>query len=456
MDRQAAQSLPVGGASAQLDVSNQSALDLQVLTSHERLPVLVEEQAFYALLSLVLRRNVPLEPLPLNLCLVIDRSTSMQGARLHAVQEATRHIIDRLRSDDSLALVVFNDRADVLLPAQRNVDRAMVKAALSVVQPAGGTELLQGLGAGMREVVRGRTRTSLNHVVLLTDGRTYGDAQGCLDLARWAGEHQIGISPMGIGEDWNEDLLDEVAQLSGGRSDYIDTPRRVLEILDDAISHLTRVLARQVTLHIAPGAGVVVHEAFQVVPDIRRLSTPATPVAPGASVGVEPPHVLGSLGAGQRRVVLVEFRIQDARPGRQPVAGIRVEADIPGRSGDQASAMADLAVEMVPHSGTAGAFRISSSDIPNAIPNALAKVALLKMQERVSSDLAAGQLDDATQRLEALAVRLGAFGEMDLARSAVLEAGQLARTGVLSPEGRKKIRYGTRGLSLIPQGEDHD
>jgi Ca-activated chloride channel family protein len=429
-------------------LSGQSALSVQVLTSHTQLPVLDDPQALYALVSLSLRADAALDTLPLNLCLVLDHSTSMQGPRQQAVQAATRRIVDRLRANDSLSLVVFNDRADVLLPARRNVDKAMVKAALSVVQPAGGTELLQGLGAGIREVVRGRTKTSLNYVVLLTDGRTYGDEAGCMELAKWAGEHQIQITAMGIGEDWNEDMLDEVARLSGGRAFYIDAPQRVPVILDDAIRDLTHVAVRQCTLRVVVGPSTTLHEAYMVAPEVRRLSPTAED---------QPSAWLGPLGAGERHLMLLEFHIQAAAPpGRQSLASVRVEADMPGRPSVQSTATAEVMVELVPHTETGSIWRMSRAGVPSAIPSALARVALFRMQEKVGAELAAGRTDAATQRLEAMAVRLAAMGEMDLARSAMLEAGQMARTGMLSPEGRKKIRYGTRALSLTAQGEHHD
>lgn len=446
MSTQGSQPLPSRKSTGPLDLAQQSVLSLHVLTSHTHLPVLADPQALYALVTVSLRADAALDVLPLNLCLVIDHSTSMQGARQQAVQVAARRIVDRLRPNDSLSLVVFNDRADVLLPARRNVDKAMVKAALSVVQPAGGTELLQGLGAGMREVVRGRTKTSLNYVVVLTDGRTYGDEAGCLELAKWAGGHQIHIAAMGIGDDWNEDLLDEVAHLSGGRVFYIANAQRVPEILDDAVRYLTHVAARQTTLQVVVGPGAVLRQAFLVAPEVRRLA-----IGEG-----QPAAWLGPLGLGEHQLVLLEYHIEAAPPGRLPIAGLRVEADIPGQPGDVASATADVVVELMPRSETASIGRVSSADIPTAIPNALARVALLRMHEKVGAELAAGLTDSATQRLEAMAVRLSAMGETDLARSAMLEAGQLARTGMSSPEGRKRMRYGTRALSLTTHGEHHD
>jgi hypothetical protein len=66
-------------------------------------------------------------------------------------------------------------------------------------------------------------------------------------------------------------------------------------------------------------------------------------------------------------------------------------------------------------------------------------------------DLERGQIEKASQRLETMATRLLNIGENELAKAALLEAGRLVRIGNLSPEGRKKIRYGTRGLSMLPK-----
>jgi len=104
----------------------------------------------------------------------------------------------------------------------------------------------------------------------------------------------------------------------------------------------------------------------------------------------------------------------------------------------------DIAGDFVPeHQG--------GVEIPATIVTALGKLAIFKMQERAMDDLQEGRVSAATQRLETMATRLLNLGETDLARAALLEAGRLARTGALSAEGRKKIKYGTRSLSILPK-----
>jgi len=94
--------------------------------------------------------------------------------------------------------------------------------------------------------------------------------------------------------------------------------------------------------------------------------------------------------------------------------------------------------------------------VPPRIVSALGKLAIFKMQEKTLDDLERGEVEQASQRLETMATRLLNIGELELAKSALLEAGRLARTGHLSPEGRKKIRYGTRSLSLLPKEVTRD
>ncbi len=410
-----------------------SALSLRATVSHKSLLTNVEEQAFYVLLDVTPASDLPTARLPLNLCLVLDRSTSMQGMRLQQVKEATRQIIDRLNPEDALSLVVFSDRAEVILAGAKNVDKAMAKSIASTIQPSGGTEMLQGLNAGLQELERSRSKESVNHLILLTDGQTYGDEAGCLERAEWAGRHQISLSTMGIGSDWNENLLDQMASISGGTSVYIDSPRKVVDVFKSTIRTLSTVVARELTMSINPSMGVTLKEAFQVTPHIQRLDTRADKT------------VLGPLGTGHGKTLLMEFRIRsEPTATSKRLMRVTVDGDVPGQSNRRSWEWVDLTGEFVNT-------LTGNVEIPPTIVTALGKLAIFKMQEKAMVDLENGQISAATQRLETMATRLLNLGETDLARAALLEAGRLARTGDLSAEGRKKIRYGTRSLSILPK-----
>jgi Ca-activated chloride channel family protein len=128
---------------------------------------------------------------------------------------------------------------------------------------------------------------------------------------------------------------------------------------------------------------------------------------------------------------------------------ITVEGDVPGQVNRRSW-------EWVEMTATISETPDPDADIPPPIVTALGKLAIFKMQEKAMADLEAGEISAATQRLETMATRLLNLGETDLARAALLEAGRLARTGDLSAEGRKKIRYGTRALSILPKEIHHD
>ena len=410
-----------------------SALSLRATISHKFLLTGVEEQAVYVLLDVTPAIDLPTSRLPLNLCLVLDRSTSMQGMRLQQVKEGTRQMIDRLSVEDALGVVVFSDRAEVILPCQTNIDKAMAKSVASTIQPSGGTEMLQGLNLGLNELERNRAPTSVNHLILLTDGQTYGDEDGCLEKADWAGEHQISLTTMGIGSDWNENLLDQMSAASGGTSVYIDSPRKIVDVFKDTIRNLSSVVARELTMTIDPGAGVSFKEGFQITPYIHRLDVPANRA------------ILGPLGTGQGKTLLMEFRVRsDSKLGQKRLMRLTLDGDVPGQANRRNWEWIDLQGDFV---GTLE----ENIEIPATIITALGKLAIFKMQEKAMDDLELGHVSAATQRLETMATRLLNLGETDLARAALLEAGRLARTGDLSAEGRKKIKYGTRSLSILPK-----
>ncbi len=410
-----------------------SALTLRSTLSHKFLLTGIEEQAFYVLLDVTPATDLPTSRLPLNLCLVLDRSTSMQGMRLQQVKEGTRQIVDRLNEDDALAVVVFSDRAEVIFPSQKSIDKAMAKSIASTIQPSGGTEMLQGLTAGLKELERNRSPESVNHLILLTDGQTYGDEAECQEKAEWAGLHQISLTTMGIGSDWNENLLDQMATASGGTSVYIDSPRKVVDVFKATIRGLSSVVARELTMSVNPLPGVSLHEAFQVTPHIHRLDLRAEKA------------VLGPLGTGNGKTILMEFRVgPESVPSKKRLMRVTVDGDVPGQANRRTWEWVDIFGEF--------ATKLEGNiEIPPAIVTALGKLAIFKMQEKAMVDLESGRISAATQRLETMATRLLNLGETDLARAALLEAGRLARTGDLSAEGRKKIRYGTRALSILPK-----
>lgn len=412
---------------AELGLGDKVAFSLEILPSQSRLSPLHEEQMIYLLLKVRPAIAAGGKRMPLNLCLLIDRSTSMQGSRLEHVKRAACQIIDELHDDDALAVVAFNDRPEVVLPSQLGVNRDRAKAKVSTIWASGGTEIMQGIQAGLMELEKRHSEQVISHLILLTDGQTYGDEEDCIAEARKAGARRIGITAMGIGEDWNDALLDEIAAQSGGVSAYISSPGQVRALLRQRVQGLESVFAQGLTLGIRCAEGVKVESAFRTSPYLERLAFTDGVIS------------LGALQADEPLAIVLDVCVAQKPAGEYRLLQLELTGDIPAldRQGDNVRRdfrCIFMSAELPPE------------PVPQAILSVLSKITLYRMQERAWHALERGDVNAATRQLEMVATRLFALGETQLARAAMLEAGYLAERGAPTAKGRKKLRYGTRSL----------
>jgi Ca-activated chloride channel family protein len=414
-------------------------LILRVTPSQPALPSLGEDQILYLMAEVAASDQIESQRLPLNLCLVLDRSTSMKGGRLQQVKEAARYIVDRMEAQDALSLVVFSDRAQLVLAGEPEMDKTAARLAINSIQSGGGTEILQGLKLGLEQMGRWQTDESVSHLILLTDGQTYGDEDGCLEMAKRAAEDKISLTLMGIGSDWNDRLLDDMARLSGApeASVYIDSTSKIAEAFHERIHGLGNIFAHDVVISINLADRLVIKETFRVSPRISRLYFTNGRL------------LLGSLEKERPQVVMLELTVPSLSPGTHRLLQMNVEGRVPAVGDSPARAQQTVTMPFDLELGR-------RSPVPPDIVSAMGKLAIFKMQERVMEDIEQGDIEPAVSRLKTMATRLLDIGEVELARAALLEAGRLAQTGSLSATGRKKIRYGTRELTIVPKEVQHD
>jgi Ca-activated chloride channel family protein len=412
-------------------------LQLRVTPSQSKLPCLGETQVLYVLIELSASGEAESQRMPLNLSLVLDRSTSMKGARLQQIKEAARYIVDQMGPEDVLSLVVFSDRAQLVLPGQRHIDKLAARSAINSIQSDGGTEIFQGLQVGLNEVERWRTENAYNHLILLTDGQTYGDEQDCIEAAKLAGQSDIALTMMGVGSDWNDKLLDEMARLSHGTTIYIHSSSRIAEVFHERIHGLENTIARRVVLTVHQSEQVSLKEAYRVSPQIDRLRFFDNRVT------------LGSLEKQQPQAVMLNLLVASHKAGVHRLLRVDVEAHVPAMGPQPVRAREAVSLPFETD-------LTQRTSIPPDIVSAMGKLTIYKMQERAMDEIEQGQIEPAVKRLKNLATRLLDIGEAELARAALLEAGRLGRTGALSAKGHKQIRYGTRGLTILPKEVRHD
>ncbi len=363
----------------------------------------------------------------LNLTLVLDRSNSMNGLRLERVKVAAHQIIDQLNDDDILSVVTFNDFSEDLIPATSVQDRTGLKARVSMMTASGGTEIYKGLAAGVEQNRKYLAPKLVNHVILLTDGNTYGDEERCTALAKKASEDGIIISAMGLGSDWNDKFLDKIASVSGGSCEYINSPSAVVRFLNNHVRSLVNIFVERLQLSVAPDADVHLETAFKLAPNSQPLAVDDAVIP------------LGNLQVNRITSLLLQFEVPaNLQEGFRPVARIIASGDI-------------LAND-TPHFQTLSDFSIGVSrdaepeETPQSLLDALGKLTLYRLQERAQEALENGNIEEATRRLENLATRLLERGQEELAQQALAEAQQVAYTSALSDKGRKALKFQTRLL----------
>jgi Ca-activated chloride channel family protein len=418
-------------------LDQEAALHWEIYPSQSQLCSLHEEQVLYLLMEIRPALVAEGERLPLNLCLVIDRSTSMQGARLDSVKGAAHLIIDELHDDDTLAVITFNDRAEVVLPSQSGINRARAKAQVSTIWASGGTEILRGMRAGLDEIERRHSKNVTSHLILLTDGQTYGDEKDCIAEARQAGARHIGITAMGIGEDWNDALLDQVAAQSGGVSAYIASPGQVRTLLQQRVRGLGTVFAQGLKLSPRCAEGVWIESAFRVSPYLDRLTSE------GGAIG------LGALQADAPIAAVLEVGVAKRSPGEHRLMQLDLTATIQSLGRTEEKLRRDVSISFTSE-------EIMPETIQPNILSALTKITVYRMQERAWDTLEQGNVEEASRQLEMIATRLFDLGESRLARAAMLEAGRIAKGGAPTEKGRKELKYGTRSLTIASRRKSHD
>jgi len=402
----------------------------QILCSRPSLVQLDEPQMLYVMLEL----EAPAEARqssapPLNVSLVIDRSTSMQGEKMDVVKASAIQVLRNLRPQDILSVVAFSDRAEVIIPASYHQDRQRLEAKIQLIQPSGATEMYQGLELGVKEVFRSIDSKRVNHIILLTDGHTYGDEQQCLELASKLAERGIGVSCMGIGKEWNDIFLEALSIRTGGSTAYIAQPSDIKRLLLEKFDALAQTFAEDVTLQITPAEGAELAYAFRLHPD------PST-------IAIENQLHLGAILQDTATSVLFEYIIQPKAVKSDSLTILN----------------GTLKVSMASHPVSVPPLRIllkrpvsNSPEVeppPPKIVQALSRLMLYRMQERARKEIEKGNIDTATRQLQTLASNLLAQGERSLAQTILLEVNNLQQKSTLSEEGSKKIKYGTRALFL--------
>ena len=189
------------------------------------------------------------ERAPLNIALVIDRSGSMSGSKIERAREAAIQAIRRLDSRDIVSVVVFDNNVDVLVPATKVSNREDIERKIRTIQPGGTTAIYAGVQKGAEEVQKFFEKGSVNRVVLLSDGlANVGPSTPAAlgDLGRTLGGKGISVTTLGLGTDYNEDLMARLASASDGNHKFIERAEDMADIFQKEFNTALSVVAQDV------------------------------------------------------------------------------------------------------------------------------------------------------------------------------------------------------------------
>ncbi|PYJ06345.1 MAG: hypothetical protein DME25_06875 [Verrucomicrobia bacterium] len=185
---------------------------------------------------------------PLNLAVALDRSGSMTGAKIEKARQAAMGLVDH-----------YSDHAEVLVPAQEVEDKEALKQRIARIRAGGSTALYSGVQLAAAQLEKHLSARRINRVILLSDGLANVGPSSPSDLrqlGRSLSERGVAVTTIGVGDDYNEELMAGLAEASDANYYYVKDTERLPEIFAKELGELLTVAARSVRIEIICPDGV--------------------------------------------------------------------------------------------------------------------------------------------------------------------------------------------------------
>jgi Ca-activated chloride channel homolog len=285
------------------------AVTLQTRLNRPALPEGVEARLFL-LIQLTADQVAATGRSPLNLAAVVDRSGSMAGAKLAHTKQALRFLVDQVDQPDYLSITTFDNEVATLQPAAHIANKDGLKAQIAAICDGGSTNLSGGMIAGYREVRRHRAKERVNRVLLMTDGQAnvgVTDPTALVTKVRGLQEQGIQLSTLGVGDDFNEDLLTAMAEAGGGNFYYIQNPDQIPQLFAKELSGLLATAAQGLQIRFEAAHGVTVAGVIGY-----------PPAGDPAAVTVSLPDIYG----GEVKSLVLELALSAAFAGERSLGSL--------------------------------------------------------------------------------------------------------------------------------------
>ena len=196
---------------------------------------------------------------PVNVAIVLDRSGSMSGQKLEHAKQAAIQAVDRLSNEDIVSVITYNHTVNVLIPATKISDKNKINQQIRSIQSGGNTALFAGISKGAAEVRKFLDKDRVNRVILLSDGKANSgpsSPKALGDLGASLIKEGISVTTLGLGEGYNEDLMNQLARRSDGNHTFIESPTQLVKIFNAEFGDILSVVAQEVAIEVECADGI--------------------------------------------------------------------------------------------------------------------------------------------------------------------------------------------------------
>ena len=355
----------------------------------------------------------------------------MKGKKLDEVKLACLKLLGSFQDSDRLRIITFNDFANVLVDTH-NSSKVLLHNKVHSMQAQGGTELFSGLNAGFEAVTSSAHSTEAHHIVLLTDGHTYGDEAKCALLAEKAAAAGIMISCYGIGPDWNDKLLEEIARKTGGACRFLRQGTDFNQTILKDVLMVTQSDLPNITGRIKIQSPDRVISAFRLqpnpieIPNGEELRLGPLPKEGDLEFFLE--IEVGPIGSDEENHDLFTMDLL-AQQGHNPSAYI-----------------GQLDISMPVETNTA------LPTPPSKILKTINAISINRIEQNARYLIEQGKTPEAIQLLRRLTTLFQQNGKDNLAKTINLQINAMENGGVPSKDADKEIHFKTRAL-FTPDGD---
>ena len=442
-------------------------------TVNPYLPATRQRHLVYALLE-IRPGDETAPPAPLNLSLVVDASRSMsipilteeqfndlrargmakrrtvdgvsvwqfevpKGFRVDApsnmdfTKRALHTVAEHIRPEDRFAMVAFAQDALLMVGNTPGTEVGQLEEAierLDRIDLGDETYMARGMQAGYRQAMPAVSADVVSRMIVLTDGYTK-EEKDCYTWTRQAKQEGIVVSTMGLGMDFNEELLISLADVSGGNAYFCEDAQEIPDAFRQELARAQSIAWRDLSLTLSLPGEVTVRRGHRVTPTIAPLTIEGDAIALG--------DLESATSAPAGTSLLLELIVPPRPAGTYRLAQVALHGRPAGHTSPAEIDRQDVVVRYTEQPSLA-------KQTDTHLMEVIQRVSAFKLQDQAMQEAQRGNVEGATRRLRAAGERLIEMGQDDLGETMLVEADLMEKEGQMSPEGTKKLRYGTRRL----------